>query len=389
MALEVWRHCHYKHDVWNWLCEFRIAFWLSHPSVGFDKMRKSMRVCGFECGAKFVFLFIAFEIIENGEMFKARQRNTQSFSECALSAWLSFVVLFLALAVCFSVFVVVALHLFYNDLFSLAVCLFLIIDICSYHSCMRNNELSKRITSNKSISASLFYKVFQFFRFSGSWLLLLFCVCCCLLFLLLLLFYAWCPFDSPFLAAFVYICYFLMFVFSVLDVCIYICLSRAFHLRERPGTTAFDISTLYVRTFWIWISDLQHAHTMFEPLLLFFPLFRFVAFAFFLFNIIVALFFGCRLRFSLIFSMIKCVLLFVQNFWSELHNVVFGFDVFIFNFGHIFFFFCRPHRHRMLLISFRYCSRRSCCGEICTQYSCKSMPLHSHDWMVACSDQVK
>lgn len=133
-----------------------------------------MRVCGFECGAKFVFLFIAFEIIENGEMFKARQRNTQSFSECALSAWLSFVVLFLALAVCFSVFVVVALHLFYNDLFSLAVCLFLIIDICSYHSCMRNNELSKRITSNKSISASLFYKVFQFFRFSGSWLLLLF-----------------------------------------------------------------------------------------------------------------------------------------------------------------------------------------------------------------------
>lgn len=58
---------------------------------------------------------------------------------------------------------------------------------------------------------------------------------------------------------------------------------------------------------------------------------------FFLFNIIVALFFGCRLRFSLIFSMIKCVLLFVQNFWSELHNVVFGFDVFIFNFGHIFF----------------------------------------------------
>lgn len=33
--------------------------------------------------------------------------------------------------------------------------------------------------------------------------------------------------------------------------------------------------------------------------------------------------------------------------------------------------------------------KKLCCGKICTQYSCKSMPLHSHDWMIACSDQVE
>lgn len=52
-------------------------------------------------------------------------------------------------------------------------------------------------------------------------------------------------------------------------------------------------------------------------------------------------------------------------------------------------FFCECMSFVCYWFRFDIVHRKLCYGKICTQYSCKSMPLHSHDWMVACSDQVK
>lgn len=92
--------------------------------------------------------------------------------------------------------------------------------------------------------------------------------------------------------------------------------------------------------------------------------------------------------------MIKCVCAefgFCPRNFQVSFNVVFGFDVFIFNFGrnislytsmkyiyiHIDFDFVSIYPHevetRKEEISFCYD------GMLCTLYSCKSMPLHSHD----------
>lgn len=107
--------------------------------------------------------------------------------------------------------------------------------------------------------------------------------------------------------------------------------------------------------------------------------------------------------------MIKCMCVYVclcaefgfcpKNFQVSF-NVVFGFDVFIFNFGrnislytsmkyiyiHIDFDFVSIYPHEIKKkknAKFIFCYD----SMLCTLYSCKSMPLHSHEWMVACFGQ--